>query len=148
MLKKHVSFRPGFDRRHDPKGNYGINGGMFLFAVSGPEGAVSFSISPNFFPETALEHIATVNGNDARACFNHWGPRGILVAHHTLTPQYEGQKSEACDLLDGKPCYCDGSYTRADEWMTNFMEDGTDWLWPAMEAEYAALFPQLSETIS
>ena len=143
-LKQEVCFRPGFDRRQDESGkNYGINGGMFLFVVSGPEGAISFSISPNFFPKSALDHIASVNRNNAAECFKYWGPRGVYVCCHALTPQYEDHEISdgPCDWLEGKQhCYCDGSYTRADEWMDEFMIKGTKWLWPALEAEYAEQF--------
>jgi hypothetical protein len=44
----------------------------------------------------------------------------------------------------GKPCYTDGSALRADEWAKQFLEGGTEWLWPALEREYAERFPTLA----
>lgn len=155
-LERIVHFTPGFDKRNiDPRKDYGISGGKFLFVVKGPLGAVHFSFGVNFYPESAEAHLigCYTSGlmsqfgperDGVRGIAQSFRPTGFDVGYHALTPQYEDQSPrENCEWLDGKPCYTDGSALRADEWMKQFIEGGTEWLWPALEAEYSA---RLSET--
>lgn len=159
MLERIVHFTPGFDKRNeDPRKDYGISGGKFLFVVKGPLGAVHFSCGANFYPRSAEKHLVNVYSNGRMSQFGpeHDGlsglassfrPMGFDVGYHALTPQYEDQHSrENCEWLDGKACYSDGSVLRANEWMEQFTERGTEWLWPALEAEYAERFAALKSS--
>jgi len=153
MLERVVHFKPGFDKRNpsDPSKNYGISGGSLLFVVKGPLGAVHFSFGTNFYPRSAEQHLVNCYTDGRMARFGEDGvagiaksfrPMGFDVGYHAHSPSYEGQgiSQEACEWLDGKPCYSDGSALRATDWMQQFLENGTEWLWPALEAEYSARF--------
>lgn len=47
--------------------------------------------------------------------------------------------ADNCHVLGGK-CYYDGSGLQADEWLKEFLEGGTDWLWPKLEERYYLQF--------
>lgn len=142
-LERRTTFIPGFDKRSDdPKKDYGIHGGKFMFGVVGPLGAVHFVMLSSFYPESAKEHLIKHHNNDARATLKYYGPDGYDVGYHAHTPQYEDQKisQQECEWLGGQPCYSDGSAIQAGEWTEKFLVLGTDWLWPALEEEYADRF--------
>lgn len=144
-LKRHCEFIPGFDKRHpDPQKNYGINGGKFLFVVSGPLGAVHFVMGVPFYPQSAMDHLIQHYGNDGYKLADSLKPMGYDVGYHAHAAQYENQgvSQQECEWLDGKPCYSDGSALRASEWADLFLKGGTEWLWPALEAEYHDRFTQ------
>lgn len=152
-MERIVHFKPGFDKRNpgNPSQDYGISGGSFLFVVKGPRGAVHFSLGTNFYPLTAEKHLVRCYTDGRMGRFGPDGVEGIAesyrargfdVGYHAHEPQYEGQShsKDECEWLDGKPCYSDGSALRADEWAKQFLEGGTEWLWPALEREYAERF--------
>jgi len=151
-LERIVHFKPGFDKRNpsDPSKDYGISGGSLLFLVKGPRGAVHFVLGTNFYPESAERHLVNCYTDGRMRRFGPDGVAGIAqsyrargfdVGYHAPEPQYDGQHAhENCEWLGGKSCYTDGSALRADEWAQQFLERGTDWLWPALEREYADRF--------
>lgn len=142
-LTRTVEFIPGFDRRHpEPAKNYGINGGKWMFVVSGPLGAVHFVCGGTWYPQSAIDHLCRHYINDGREVAKSLAPTGYDVGYHSPTPTYEdqSQSQESCEWLGGKPCYSDGSALRSDEWMQHFLKGGTKWLWPALEQEYRERF--------
>ena len=144
-LERRTEFYPGFDRRDpDPKKNYGIDGGSLGFYVIGPKGAIQFTCSALLYPPHVREEMLD------RACDAHGVARDILfepmgydLGYHAREPQYEGQKpmQRECTLMGGT-CYYDGSSLQAAEWMKEFMERGTEWLWPRLEQLYRDRFEQ------
>lgn len=50
-----------------------------------------------------------------------------------------GKGPVVCEWL-GKPCYCDGSAMRAEEWFNILKAEGSDKIWDMMEKEYKLLF--------
>lgn len=53
-----------------------------------------------------------------------------------------GKKAPNCIWL-GKPCYCDGSAMRAEEWFNILKEKGSDVIWKMMETDYKDMFGKL-----
>ena len=47
-MEKIVKFYPAFDRRKDPKGNYGIHGVDMRMILKGDKGAVQFVLYTNW----------------------------------------------------------------------------------------------------
>ncbi len=147
-LQRHTTFVPGFDKRHsDPSKNYGINGGQFTFIVNGSKGAVHFVMTPGFYPRSALHHLIRHSNNNAAELHKYSMQMGYDVGCHSFTPHYEGQgiSQQECEWLGGKPCYTDGSAIKAEEWLEKFLEQGTEWLWPALEQRYLEEFETIEE---
>lgn len=133
-----VKVTGAFDKRDsDPQKNYGIGACRIWFILKGPVGAIQFQIGTNWFlPAIQRERREWQHNYENRFDVIH--PQGWDVGYHAIEPQYEVQEDMECDLF-GR-CYYDGSGLRADNWIPNFIEGGTDWLWPALETEYYERF--------
>ena len=134
-----------YDKRsNNPQQNYGICACRIFFILKGRKGAVQFLVGTNWhLSHVQREYRAWQYNFDCKS--DRIEPSGWAVEYHALEPRYDGQTSMECDLLEGGRCYYDGSSLRAYEWVPKFIEGGTDWLWPALEAEYHDLF-DVSET--
>ncbi len=138
-FKKTVQFFPAFHKVHeDPSKNYGVGAVRVCMILQGDNGAISFSFS---------------TGMMLKKTYGWWKSKGLHlesnrpdhmgydVSYHALTAQFEGQTSrDDCPWLNGKPCFCDGSAMRADEWMDVFVEKGDEAIWSMMEADYKERF--------
>lgn len=137
-MEKLIFFEPGFDKRSsDPDKNYGIGGMQIRFVLKGEKGATQFVIGTDWYPEsTQKEYLVRFPKRTSVQ------PMGFDVGYHSLTPQYEGQEimQDACEYLDGKPCYYDGSGLQADELIPAFLERGTDAVWEKLKAVYKNRF--------
>lgn len=140
-FKKDVVFKAGFDKRHE-KPNYGINGGTFLFVLSGPLGSVDFSFMTPFFPqETESWLIECAAGNPSKLVKSYTSNAGT-IGYHSPKPHYEDHEPSSgdCSYIEGKKCYFQESYLLAEEVLAGFMTGGTKWLWDWLEKEYARTF--------
>lgn len=145
-LVRDVIFTPGFDRRHpEPSKNYGISGGRLTFIVKGSKGAIQFVMGTPFYPASAVQHLINHYANDGREIAKSMAPFGWDVGCHSSVPRYEGQEpmQSHCDVIGGK-CFYDGSSLQAEEWLSEFLINGTNWLWPELERRYRSTFDEES----
>lgn len=118
--------------RPDPHKNYGIGACRIFFNLIGPEGAVTFQVSTDWYPQRALDHLSNFPKLEQHQ------PMGVDLGYHAHKPQFEGQNSMKCHLLG--TCYYDGSTLNAENWIEGFICGGTDWLWPKLEEYYRCVF--------
>lgn len=140
-FRHEVIVRPAFDRRHaEPSKNYGIHGCDLVFYLHGEKGVIQFLLSTNWHLPHVREEL------DARTDrqFPHLSchPLPADIGYHSPVPRYEGHDAidDACTILDGKPCYYDGSSLMAEDVFRVLVAQGTDGLWAEMERRYTATF--------
>lgn len=142
MFERIVRVSPAWDKRDpDPKKDYGVGACKITFVLKGAKGAVQFVIGTDWYlPHTQRKDRDWQHDYNTR--FDKIAPTGWDVGYHSPVPMYEDQTKmgDDCEYVHGGTCYYDGSSLRADEWVPKFLEGGTDWLWPALEQEYAARF--------
>lgn len=142
-MTKEIKVLPAFDKRDpNPSKNYGIHGAELYFILKGELGAVSFTVYTNWNLPHVEEELAHYR-RDPSLDFM-FKPSGADISYHSLTPLYEGQSSvDECSLLDGKPCYCDGSGLQAIEICAKMIAGGSEAVWKEMEAVYLYRFKEL-----
>ena len=138
-----VEVSPAFDKRHpDPSKNYGVSGCQISFFVKGSKGAVVFRIGTDWhLPHVQEEHRYKGVSNP----FSDLRPSGYDLGYHSYEPRYNYQVGstpliDSCPVLGGYPCYYDGSTSNAVNMIPDFLEGGTDWLWPRLYEYYAQIF--------
>ena len=111
--------------------------------MKGAKGATQFVLYtnwqlPHVTKEMAKRYYEPI-ANDP-----HWMERPLPVdlGYHSPVPQYVGQTvvSEECSVLDGRPCYSDGSALRAEVVYHALLIKGDQGVWDALEKEYKSLF--------
>ena len=138
-LERKIEFLPAFDKRDpDPKKNYGIHGVEMRWYLKGELGVVQFVVYTNWqLPHVQKEQDTGLIGGDR---FPHLlcRPMGADVGYHSPVPTYEGQEPmrEECALLDGKPCYYDGSGLQAETVLQLLIEKGGEAVWDELESRY------------
>jgi len=141
-MEREIRFFPAFDKRHkDPNKNYGIHGVNLLFLLKGEKGVIQFLIYTNW----QLPHVQReVDARSPSLSFPYLyhQPMAADIGYHSPVPMYEGQDmmTDKCEYLDGKPCYCDGSGLRAQEFFDVLRKEGDKGLWKALEEEYKHRF--------
>jgi hypothetical protein len=118
-LERKVSFVPGYIHRENGKlsSKHGMD---IVFLLTGPEGAISFTIFTCWYPDGEFTE-----------------PTGAEVVWHSRIPLWEGQSHvEQCKYLNDEPCYSDGSSTLAQVWFIDFLHKGEAIIWPKMEQIY------------
>lgn len=75
-------------------------------------------------------------------------PQPANVGFHSPKPMYEGQTlvSDNCQLLDGKPCYYDGSGLHAQVVYDILLKEGSEGVWKYLEGYYNRTFLTGEET--
>ncbi len=143
-LERIFSIHGAFNlRRPSPARDYGISPMRMWFAVKGPHGGVSVTLSTAWYLPTEQQSSLEMytKGYPFCPCEELLQPKWWVVSYHAKAPQYEGQSALAeCQLTDG-PCYCDGTYLWGQEaWLPGFLHGGTDWLWARLEDYYRFRF--------
>lgn len=139
-LTREAKFIGGYDWRDPP--DYGIHGMDLIFAVKGPLGAISITISTNWMLPQHQSETQKMYGKGYPWEIGHLcRPNIVDVGYHSKVPQYEGQSGRIyCELTDG-PCYSDGSSLSGNEYYRDgFLHGGSDWLFARMEEEYCHHF--------
>lgn len=91
------------------------------FAVIGPKGAVEFWFHTDDMECSGFE-------KHSRTGAGHWDS--------DTTPSHP-----SCGLLDGQPCWHDGTSLWASEyWVPGYEAAGEDWVWNRLERAYAEQF--------
>jgi hypothetical protein len=136
-LEKIVIFKPAFDKRNPvPKENFGICSVRCFMVLKGKNKAVHFVFSTGMYLEKT--HKEWLNRFPVR---DHADYMGFDVGYHDIKPHFEEQEisQKHCEWLDGKPCYCDWSALRADDYMKVLVEKGSEAIWKLLEKDYKAL---------
>ena len=140
-LERIVKVRAAYDKRPKKPGDpdYGIHGAELVFGLKGEAGAVQFVIYTNWY----LPHVADELEHKGNAAL-FFKPMPADVGYHSPKPTYEGQtqSAEACEWLDGKPCYYDGSGMHAEELFTLMVAEGHEAMWKHLEEYYLSIFKQ------
>lgn len=116
-LKRFSERVPGYDCRHAPsqhktKGDHGISGGAWIFAVSAGSVAVAIRICTSFFPET----VPVAHRHSGWPVVKN-SITGMLGFHHA-DPQ-----GEECEFVDGGRCRTEtGGFLVCDEFASVLAE--------------------------
>ena len=140
-MERIIKIRAAYDTRHtDPKKNYGIHGVQMYFYLKGTEGVVQFILSTNWH----LPHVQNELDFKMDSKYPHLSchPMPYDLGYHSPIPQHEGQTTvnEECDILDGKPCYYDGSTLNAQPIYEKLLKEGDEGMWSALEEFYNEIF--------
>lgn len=132
-------FTPAFDKRHaDPKKNYGIGAVQVGFYLMGEMGTIQFKFMTDWFlPETHVGYRSELTNHK---------PWGTDIGYHSRKPVYDDQPLMTDDcphLLNGGPCYYDGSSLNAEPIAQLLVEQGSDAVWKLMEQRYLDQFGEL-----
>lgn len=138
--------------RDDPVG--GVHGVEFRFHVKGPEGAVAFVLYTGWLLPETLGLVPTNRARPDPLSFMVEYPRSLHAArttqlhpmpvdlgYHSRVPIHEGQLSQPdCYLLDGQPCFYDGSALNASRPFEVLLRGGTESLFTYLEHFYVSTF--------
>lgn len=137
-MERIVKFLPAWDKRsNDPSKDYGVHGVDLRMYLKGELGAVQFVLYTGWHLPHVQEEWNSRN--------YHPKPLPADIGYHSPKPMYEGQEicSDSCELLDGKPCYYDGSGLMAEEVFKILLTEGSDGVWKNLEERYIDLFGEL-----
>jgi hypothetical protein len=136
--EKIVKFKPAFDKRTDnPATNYGIESMRCFMILKGKDIATHFIFGTGIY----LPHTIKEYHKSGRDLFHFDGEQSYYMGHdvgcHDVKPHFEGQKisKDKCELLDGRPCYYDGSASRSEEFMSILVEKGSDAIWEELQKD-------------
>lgn len=141
-MERKVYFEPAYDKRDpDPNKNYGIHGASIRFVLKGDKGAVQFLIYTNWYLPNVQKELKRKYAGKTDSLF-FFTPMPADVGYHSLEPTYSGQEciTQECEYLDGKPCYYDGSTTRAERVFDILVAEGDEAVWKCLEDYYHKTF--------
>jgi len=107
-------------------GSHGVNGTTITFVVNGEKGAVQFSIFTGWIPGRSYRDSAT--------------PMPADLGYHSIEPQWEGQSSMDCSLVEGGKCFYDGSSLNAENAWDTLVNAGETDLWHFLDEYYNDVF--------
>ena len=140
-MERIVRFEPAWDERHpDPMKDRGIGAVKIRFVLKGTRGAIQFLLYTDWYlPESQM---ALWNKKPYFAI----QPGAWDIGYHSPEPKYEGQEpiEEACEWLDNKPCYYDGSSLAAVPIRDALLREGDAAVWARLEREYVEVFGELA----
>lgn len=130
-LERTVEMSPAYDKRDpDPTKNYGIGCVLITFILKGERGAVQFKMGSGWFlPQNKNAH-------------SDFYPSAWDKGYHSYIPRYDGQTTvtDSCHVLDGKPCYYDGSTLNAEPLLEVLLREGSEGIWRELEEYYKESF--------
>lgn len=136
-MERIIELSPAWDKRNsDPRKNYGIHGVELRMYLKGELGVVNFVV----YTDWQLPHVQ--KELESKAFLK---PTPADVGYHSPKPLYDGQEciSSSCKLLDGKPCYYDGSGLQAYDVFDILLKEGSDGVWKNLEERYKDIFGEL-----
>jgi hypothetical protein len=136
-LEECVQFVPGYNCPEPGGQGHGVHGMEVRWFLRGPDGAVVLVMATDFIPGDRYPG----HGLSPSGLNENWAryPGGFGLQYHSRVPRYEGHDAEdGCDLIGG-PCYCDMWLSGADEPVKQFVSEGEQVIWGALEAAYASL---------
>lgn len=136
-FEQRIEIFPAYDKRSpDPHKNYGIHNAELKFFLIGEHGAIQFVVSTGWhLPHVADELQASGHGSLMKG----WATD---IGYHSYVPRYEGQTllTKSCPVLNGKPCYYDGSTLDAEPIFNRMVAEGHEAVWEEMRRWYHAKF--------
>lgn len=143
-MERIIKFKPAYDERHNPKGNYGIHGADLLMIVKGIHGATQFVLYTNWHLPHVKNELLSKPLRDSLDVECRFLPMPADLGYHSKTPIYEGQEplTHNCKLTGGD-CYYDGSGTAADSVYNTLVEKGSDAVFDILEKQYINIFGEL-----
>ncbi len=140
-LARVVKFYPAYNKMAEGRGRHGVN---LLMALKGDDkGAVSFSLYTNWYlPDDTISLIkSTVSADTEMKIETFFTPQPAGIDYHSLImlSEYDA-KIDRCDLLDGQPCYSDGSVTASTHVYNLLLTEGDEAVWKYLEEYYRQLF--------
>lgn len=116
---------------------HGVSGMDVIFFLKGKDGAVQFKIDLGWIPYHNSERYQMPK-DEIPGLF----PFPSDLGYHSYKPRFDGQEpiTDACDVLDGKPCYYDGSGMNACKAFYTLVNAGEESLWDFLEQYYAHIF--------
>jgi len=131
-----------YDLTSHPR-NYGISPMRMYFAVKGPKGGVSVTLSTSWYlPQNqARSFDMYTKGYPFNPLEELMQPKWWDVSQHHKEPMYEDQTGHAdCELVDGL-CFSDGTSLWGQEaWLPGFLHGGSEWLFARLEDYYRNVF--------
>lgn len=134
VFERRVTFLPAYDKRNDPRGDYGIGSVEMRFYLIGKKGAIQFVVGTGWY----LPHV--IRKRKENGYPNEPFPSDI--GYHSPKPIFKGQEpmSKKCAILNGRTCYHDGSGLQAMDVFNILCAEGSDGMWKEMERRYHELF--------
>ena len=144
-MERETKFYPAYDKRNDPKGNYGIHGVELRMYLKGELGTVQFVVYTNWHLSHVQEELLNRNTNDRLGIKCAFLPMPADIGYHSPKPMYEGQEpmTNSCECLGGIPCYYDCSGLYAEKIYKVLVEKGSDEVWKLLEEYYIGVFEEL-----
>lgn len=160
-MKKIVEFNAGFDKRDvNPAKNFGIHGLEIRFVLKNYKGAVQFLLFTNWLPANVspdlkwFEGILPTEVKDpigpmfVTLLINPFMPAFLLkpmpadLGYHSPKPLYDdqGQMTDKCKFLNGKPCYYDGSGLNAMKIFNILLNEGEEGVWKELLIYHESIF--------
>ena len=132
-MEKIVRFSPAYNKGKE----YGIGAVRICFVLKGELGAVQFLIGTDWYLPEDQKRVAAM----PHLSWHETQPMGWDLGYHSPVPQYDEQGTMgACEYLDGKPCYYDGSTLNAEPVRDKFLAGGDDAVWDELGQLYVRMF--------
>lgn len=122
-----ISLAAAYDKRNDPKGNFGIHGVHIYFSVEKDQKGITFSVSTGWH----LPHIDRTGWQDFME-----EPMAFGVDYHKPHGSEDDYYTEHCEITGGK-CWGGGSACLGEEFLAVLVEQGSDGLFKRMERQFA-----------
>ena len=144
-LVRHTDFYPAWGTV--PPGDIGIHSVTLRFALSGPLGAVHFSLYTGWHLPEVHKHLEI--RADAASLRHHGGlaaskiltkPIPVDVGYHSPVATDGAEEAHECDLLPGGECYGSGNMLRARDFYETLTREGSEGIWKRLEGEYRIVF--------
>jgi hypothetical protein len=143
-MERITKFKPAYDERHNPKGNYGIHGADLLMILKGEHGAVQFVVYTNWYLPNVRDELINKPIRDSLDIKCRFLPMPADLGYHSKKPIYEDQEllTNDCELTGGD-CYYDGTACGAESVYDVLVEKGSDAVWDILEERYIDVFGEL-----
>lgn len=148
-FRREVRFEPGYNYLHEKgpsaRGQYGM---QIRFILIGDQGAAQFLMGTGWTPLGEVDptdsrepcHIDYWQESTASGFRHKFGlvnpPSGYDLGYHWASPLYDGQTANDCEYTLSGECYYDGSGTRADDVLKDFIAKGETGVWEWLEKRY------------
>lgn len=150
-MERITEVHPAYDRRKDPKGNFGIHNAVMLFVLKGKHGAVSLSVSTGWHlphvkkeQEQRIVHDIQYGKNLSHAPLLGMEGQGTEYCVHSNVRRSEHEYARHdCEYTANGDCYGTAAYGYAETLFDILVADGTDGLWVQLEKEYYLEFGEL-----
>lgn len=145
-----VHFYPAYDYREEDaakpagarRGQHPVDG---LWVVKGPKGAVQFKLTTGWAKEMVSVPDPKMGWGMGPRKYEERSRGHIMpvdLGYHSPKRMYKGQSlpTKSCEILDGGPCYYDGSTLNAEEPFSILVNEGGEKLWKFLDDYYHETF--------